>query len=147
MLQRHDNEPINDPDPVDVVDGYKRLLIRIVTIAAADLACIETTGRRFSDGKHRTFCDRLGHKNGKDELESFFFSGWFEYICDALDLEPERALSNLNLTDDETSKALLDLREKSVNIERIMAKQLLYSWLEEEQGTADNPSMPHTPDL
>lgn len=86
--------------PHDIIHGYRRLLTRIITIAAKDLDSLNESGQDYTDDKHRALCGKLGFESGREELETFFFSPWFEQISDELNCRPYKAWENLGLTED-----------------------------------------------
>jgi hypothetical protein len=100
LASHYDDEAIA---PSDVIDGYLRLLTRIITIAALDLERVDGCDGEFSDEKHRSLCNKMGFKNGREELESFFMSEWFEHISEELNKTPDKARINLGLIKGETS--------------------------------------------
>ena len=59
-----------------------RLLAAILKTASGDWYCLK---ERMALGAE--YCDRT--HNGYEELRYFFYSEWFDRICDEFDFEPE----------------------------------------------------------
>lgn len=83
-------------DPV----GCHSLLEDIVYHAVKDLKCLNDSHlAAYVDDDHRSICREFGFNSGMAELQHFFFSPWFLYICDHFeDISAEEIINNIDIS-------------------------------------------------
>ena len=89
-----DIQPVyNGNDWLEIVESLRspslKLLAGILKVARDDWVCVNEGTEPFCDRTHNILCDKEHFDNGIEELREFFYSHWFERICDEFDFNPE----------------------------------------------------------
>ena len=99
------DKDLETPDSQDIYSPTIRLIASILKVAKDDwyelAECpkiITTRGKIYVDKEHKSICDKSNFESGREELLTFFYSEWFEKICDEIGFSPEktRAIIGIN---------------------------------------------------